>query len=347
MRRGSIHRGMKRQLRLVLLAPVLLATACETTRSVGYGDGWVSSSPVAYSFSAPPLLTDAQGRTYRVQIDGQTAAAKIAAFDRHGMVSTTTGADVEVAVALGDVRQGEPGAAKIGKAWYPAFTVSVPYRITIRRGGEQLNDGSGTYENMLTFKNGQGFASREQAVGAIDAIRKLGQKGVEERARTAAAEEAQQRADQTAAELFEPRAVALEVPVVRSAAGVDLEQPYTMLRAAKGPEQVQQALAALEAIGTQQQKPDGSPNNTANYGVACGIAAAKLMLRDLRGAWDASKAANAFEPRGEEVQQIRFVIYQQEKTTGIRVIPEEDRAEIAKQEQLANTLRNAFGAPGK
>ncbi|HEX5053862.1 MAG TPA: hypothetical protein VFZ65_18940 [Planctomycetota bacterium] len=338
---------MKRSLHLVILVPVLLAAACESTSSVGYTDGFVKSSPVAYRFSAPPLLTDMQGKTYRVRVDGEAQQVNVASFTKNGMKCSTRTADVDVVVELGEVKQGEPGAVKIGKVYHPAFTVTVPYRIDVRQGAQQLASDGGKYENMLTFKNGYQFETREQAVAAIDVIRKLGQKGIEENARKAAREDAQQHIDQAATQLFAPREISLEVPVVRSAAGLDLEPAYQMLSKARGPEQVQQALASYEQFGTEQQKADGTPNRTANYGVACGIAAAKLMLRDLAGAWSASKAANEFEPSGQEVERIRFVIYQQEKTTGVRVIPDEDRQKIAQQENLAGALQQLFGAPAK
>ena len=338
---------MKRLLHLAVAVPVVFSAACETTRSVGYSDGWVTSSPVAYSFAAPPQLTDTKGRSYRTSVDGATTPGELSSFAKQGMKATNGTADVEVAITLGDLAQGDPGAVEVGKSYYPAFTVSVPYRIVFAQQGRQLGQSGGTYENMLTFKNGQRFESREQAVAAIDLIRKLGQKGIEQKARAAAADEAKQRANEAAARLFEPRDVSLEVPVVRSAAGLDLQQPYEMLRDAKSPDQVEQALASYEQLGTQHTKADGSPNRTANYGVACGIAACKLMLRDLRGAWDASKAANEFEPEGEEVDKIRLVIYQQEKTTGVRVIPDEDRAKIAEHERMANSLQSLFGTPAK
>jgi len=134
---------------------------------------------------------------------------------------------------------------------------------------------------------------------------------------------------------------------VRSAAGLDLQPYYTMLANANGPEQIQEALRAYEQLGTDQRKDDGTPNRTANYGVACGIAAAKLLLRDLSGAWQASKLAKQFEPRGEEADKIRYVIYRQEKLTGVRVIPDEDRAAIAQRERMAESLQKVLGKPSR
>ncbi|MCA8952265.1 MAG: hypothetical protein KDE27_22330 [Planctomycetes bacterium] len=333
-----------KSLKFTLVAAVVATTfGCVSTSSVGYTDGWVTTSPVSYRFSGPPLFQDMTGRTYHVE----GTSGRVAVFDRNGMQATSGDADVIVRVGLGEVQYSEPGAMQLGKYFYPAFTVTVPYQISIHRDGAQVAAGQNTYDNALTFKEGQRFESREQAVAAIDAIRKLAQKGIDERARKAAAAEAAKNADTVAAQLFEDRNFALEVPVVRSAAGLDLQPCYEMLVAAQGPEQVQQALSAYEQLGTDHRKEDGTPNVTANYGVACGIAACKLMLRDLRGAWDASKAAREFEPRGEEAERICSVIYQQEKVTGQNVIPEADRAEIAKREQLGAALQGLFAKPGR
>jgi hypothetical protein len=63
---------------------------------------------------------------------------------------------------------------------------------------------------------------------------------------------------------------------------------------ASEPADVERALAMHEALGTRQVKAEGSPNNTANYGVACGISVCKLMLRDLAGAWEAGKLASTY-----------------------------------------------------
>ena len=328
-----------------LAAPLCLS--CASQSSVGYGDGVVTTSPVAYSFAAPPVLTQMKGTTYRVDVDGKAAAGRIASFDRSGMRVTSQRPTVQVSVRIGKVSQGKPGAMKLGKGYVPAFTVKVPYEVTISRGARQLSAQRGNYENMLTFKGGKAFPKREQAIAAIDAIRKLAKKGIETRARKGATNEAIKSANGQAKSLMQARNISLEVPVVRSAAGLDLEQQYKMLSEARNPEQVQEALAAYERVGLAHRKEDGAANNTANYGVACGIAAAKLFLQDLSGAWAASKQASQFEPRGEEVQAIQRVIYRQEKTTGIAVIPEADRKRIAKQEKMAEALQRVFARPGR
>ena len=136
--------------------------------------------------------------------------------------------------------------------------------------GMTLDSRRGKYSNFLSFRDMPGFASREEAVAALDVVRKLGTKGIEEKAVTAAVNEARQAASEMGAALFLERNISLEVPVIRSAAEVDLEAGFETLRAAKGPEQVRAALDFYESLGTKHAKPDGSPNNTANYGVACG-----------------------------------------------------------------------------
>jgi hypothetical protein len=68
------------------------------------------------------------------------------------------------------------------------------------------------------------------------------------------------------------------------------------------------------------------------------------MLRDLHGAWSASKLATTFEPSGDEANEIRRAIYEQERVTGVRVIPEEDRAKIDSAMGVANALEGIFQA---
>jgi hypothetical protein len=152
-------------------------------------------------------------------------------------------------------------------------------------------------------------------------------------------------AGEAATGLFEPRQLALEVPVVRSAAGVDLESCYALLTDPTDTTRLRQALTAYEDAGTDQRKLDGSPNKTANYGVACGMAAAKLLLGDGAGAWAATQLADQFEANGQEADAIRLTIYRQEKATGVAVIPAADRERIQAAERTASTLQQLLSAP--
>jgi len=326
-----------------------LHAACASVQMVGYGDGTVKTSTVSYSFVGPPLLADARGKSYDVVLRGVESGSgpfDVQAFEKHGMTrhSGSRRADVRVEVSLGSVQQGEPGAMKLGDEWYPAFQVSVPYDVTVAdAGGAALAQRRETHTSTLTFRELQGFDSREQAVGAIDTIRKLAAKGVEKKGREGALADATRSTNELAASLFQKRNISMDVPVVRSAAGVDLEAAYELVASAENPDQVQQALETYERTGTQHVKADGSPNDTAGYGVACGIAACRLLLRDLGGAWEASKLASGFEPDGREVQEIQRVIYEQERITGERVIPEEDRKRIDSAQNLAGALQGLFG----
>jgi hypothetical protein len=326
----------------VVLA-ALLTTGCVSTKSVGYADGVVTTSPVTLQCTARPALEQANGATYRVT--GNTGATSIPTLDKRGMKASSGTTDVEVRVALGEVKQGEAGAMKQGAGWLPAFTVTVPYTIVLQHRGEQVGTRNGTYENMLTFQGGQTFPTREQAIAAIDAIRKLSEKGLTKRARDEASTEAMRAAGEVATTLFEPRQIALEVPVVKSAAGVDLQTCYTLLKDPTDTTKVRQALETYEQAGTDQHKPDGSPNNTANYGVACGIAAAKLLLGDGSGAWAATQLAKQFEASGQEADAIQLTIYRQEKATGVAVIPAADRERIQAAERTATSLQHLFAAP--
>jgi hypothetical protein len=334
----------------VVVSLVVLACGCTSTQTVGYGDGSVTTSPVAHRFVAPPQLTGMQGRSYRVQTVGGPDAQKVevGAFEQNGMRATAGGADVEVRVEFGKVQHGEPGAMQLGNdKWCPAFSVQVPYGIQITRAGQTLTQGRGAADSVLTFRQMQTFPTQEAAIAAIDTIRRLAQKSIDEQARAGAVTEATKTANELAAALFTDRDVALDVPVVRSAAGVDLEPCYQLLAEGGSTEQVQRALAAYEQHGTQHRKVDGAPNRTANYGVACGIAACKLMLRDLRGAWSAAELASSFEPQGSEADDIRRVIWQQEQLTGERVIPDQDRARIEAAAGMGRALEQLFGSPAK
>ncbi|HEU4417911.1 MAG TPA: hypothetical protein VFT55_03175 [Planctomycetota bacterium] len=326
----------------VVLATILSA-GCVSTKSVGYADGVVTTSPVTLRCTALPVLQQAQGATYRVT--GDAGSTSIAALDQRGMRASTGTTDVEIRVALGAMKQGDAGAMKSGSGWLPAFTVTVPYSIVLQHRGEQVGTRNGTYENMLTFQGGQTFPTREQAVAAIDAVRKLAEKGLTKRAHDEAAKEAMRAAGEAAAGLFEPRQIQLEVPVVRSAAGVDLQACYTLLTDPTDAAKVREGLTAYEDAGTDQRKPDGSPNKTASYGVACGIAAARLLLGDGAGAWAATQLADQFEANGQEADAIRLTIYRQEKATGVAVIPAADRERIQAAERTATSLQQLLGAP--
>ena len=323
---------------------------CTSVQMVGYQDGWVKTSTVSYHFQAPPQLQDVRGQTYNVAVRGyESNGFRIAEFDRQGMhySGDTSGVNVQIVVELGQVSQGEPGAMKLGGKYYPAFEVTVPYKIAFKsRDGSTLSAFSNTHSDHLTFDEFPGFETREQAVGVLDSVRKHSTESVETEAYSGAYSDANKKANSSARSLFKVRDISMEVPVVRAAAGLDLESAYTTLAEAEGPDEVQTALSTYQSLGTQQRNEDGTVNNTANYGVACGIAACKLMLRDLSGAWEACKMATGFEPEGNEAEEIQSVIYQQEEITGVRVIPEEDRAEIDRYQDLAESLEGLLGAFG-
>lgn len=324
--------------------------SCQSTSVVGYEDGWVKSSTVTYAFDGPPLLDQVGGGTYHFTIeeaDGETTAA-IPTFEEKGMnAAPTHGADVQVEVELGSVTKGEPGAMKLGDKWYPGFEISVPYEVTMQQAdGSTLTTSTGRYSDVLTFRQFPGFETRDEAVGVLGTVQRLAGDGIDEQAESGAAEEAVRYTDQLAASLFEEQSFSLDVPVVRNAAGLDMEAAFTLLSEADDPAEVREALRAYQRIGMNQFKDDGTPNDTANYGVACGIAACKLMLRDLGGAWEACALAHRFEPNGDEVNRLREVIYLQEIETGIRVIPDEERELIDSRRKLAESLGQLFGGSG-
>jgi len=341
-----------RKLTLTAFALLLAGLhSCQSTSRVGYSDGWVKSSTVTYSFDGPPALDQVRGGTYHFTVENEAgeSTAAIPTFEEKGMnAASTDGADVHVEVALGSVTKGEPGAMKLGDKWYPGFEVSVPYEVKMQEAdGSELTSSTGRYSNHLTFRQFPGFATRDEAVGVLGTVQRLAGDGIDEQAQSGAAEDAVNYTNQLAASLFEEQSFSLDVPVVRAAAGLDMEEAFTLLAEAKNPAEVREALRAYQRIGMNQFKDDGTPNNTANYGVACGIAACKLMLRDLGGAWEASALAHGFEPGGDEVTQIRRVIYRQELETGIRVIPERERELIDSRMKAASSLEQLFSGRGE
>ncbi len=330
-----------RSMRLALFLSLCALTAsCTSTQMVGYADGTVKSSTLTHRFEAPPLLTPGSG-SYAVHVEGAQASADVRSLSKNGMrrVAPGAGPDVSVTLALGEVRQGEAGAMKLGQKWYPAFEVSVPYEVSIRGAdGSSLGADEDRHSEHLTFRGVPGFATREEAVGAIEAVRQLAMKGVEEKARINAVGDAAKKADKLAASLFRQREIAMDVPVVRAAAGVDMEEAYTLL--SEG--QHAAALERYEASGQQHMTPEGQANGTANYGVACGVAACKLLMGDGAGPWQWCSVALGFEPEGGEAQELRRIIYQEECASGERVIPADERAEIDAQMETANRLQDLF-----
>ncbi|MGE3174067.1 MAG: hypothetical protein AB7O97_15680 [Planctomycetota bacterium] len=328
-----------------VLTAALASTACVSTTSVGYGDGTVTSSPVTLQFQAPPALQSPQGVTYRVT--GDAGTPNLRTLDRQGMQRMAQQADVEVQITMGEPQQGEAGAMKVSGGYVPAFTMTVPFGVTIAHRGEQVATQRDSYQSMLTFKGGQTFPTEKEAIAAIDAIRTLAEKGLQKRAREEATTQAVRTADETAAALFQPRDVAFEVPVVRSAAGVDMQPCYELLADPTDTAKVSQAVGAYEQLGTDHRNQDGTPNETAAYGVLCGLAAAQLFAGDPQAAWETLRTADGFEPEGQEADQIRLVIYRQELATGVAVIPAADRQRIQQAERSASALQRMLSAPGR
>ena len=339
---------MRTSLSLVILTLASFFASCASTQSVGYSDGWVTSSTVSYRFTGPPLLEAGSAQTYNVAVEGTSTNPQVdvATFEKSGMrhIADAEQANVAVTIVVGKVGQGEAGAMKLGDRWYPTFEIKVPFQVQMRHwSGSSLGGRSGVFSDYLTFKQLQSFPTREKAIGAIETVRKLAKSAVQERGRAGAVVRAQKDANALAKSLFQERDIAMDVPVVRSAAGLELEEAYELLAAAEKPADVRAALRLYERAGMSHTNDDGSANNTANYGIACGMAACHLMLRDLSAAWEYASRAKDFEPTGREVDQIRNIVYQQEITTGERVIPEDERAEIDKAVNTAEKWGKLLG----
>ena len=128
---------MRHTIATVVVLSAILTAGCVSTKTVGYSDGFVTTSPVTLRCTALPVLQQAKGATYRVT--GDAGSPTIAALDKRGMRTSTGTADVEIRVELGAMKQGEAGAMKSGSGWLPAFTVTVPYSIVLQHQGESLH----------------------------------------------------------------------------------------------------------------------------------------------------------------------------------------------------------------
>jgi hypothetical protein len=329
-----------------------LLSGCASVTVSHYEDGTVTASPVTFRASAPPLLQAKDVRTYRVTVTGapEDRPAEVSAFRYRGLARTEgTEADLLVTLELGTLEHGEPAAVEADERWYPAFAVLLPYTIAIEKpDGTKLGSVAACFASNLTFRNLASFGSREKALSELDHVGKDAGARIEERGRAGAFAAAKDALEKLAAELFAERRAYVDVPVVRSAAGVDLESAYRLLAGASDADRIRKALAAYEERGMFQLKADGTQNRTGNYGVACGIAAARLMLRDFTGAWQWCKLASSVMPGGKEVAGIERAILMQEQVTGVLVIPEGEREGLASGGAgPGQGARASLGTPGR
>ncbi len=316
----------------VTIAAALAAIplGCASVQLMGYSEGWVTTSDVSYTSTTTTFPSDF-GTSYSVTVEGAELIPgfRVTPFEDNGLTFAPNGdGDVVVHVRVREMVEGRPTALETNGAWFPAFDVTVPFQVTMRTNGTELAKSSSTFQDVFTFPQFRGYATREQALASFEATQKLARNAIGLLASTGAQTEARAFANEVAASFAETNEFTIEVPVVRTAGGLDMQAAYDLLANATGPEHVTAALGTYRGFAQKRFHEDGSPNLTTSYGATCGIAACKLMLGDLEGAWKATAIAESFEPNGEEIVALRRVIWERETATGARVLPATVRAQF-------------------
>ncbi len=320
--------GSTRNLPLRAAVAALVLSGCASVSYRGYPDGGLEYSNVRYDYTAEPHLKEGSGKTFEIRADESMAGVtQIPALENRGLRPVASGGDLVVQLNGGAVTQ-EPGSFGLGGSYKPALIVRQPVRIAVKRGRDTLVERSFQHEEALGVPGAKSFKTREEAKAAMASLSGFTAPGAQKKAREGAARKAVTTMQLVAKDLFEPRAVSVTLPAIRSAGDVDMEDAYTLLAAAKDESQVASALAAYQGLGTEHTKADGSPDVVANYGVLVGTASAKVLAGDLTGAWSDTKRAWQAYPRGEEHGAVAQVLIKKQEETGVKFIPEEDMEEM-------------------
>jgi hypothetical protein len=321
----------------------LTTVACATTAWNGYPGGTVKSSQVEYDYVARPVLMDPAQRTYRISGEGPLATVSaVPSLESRGVRRVDSGGDVVFTLTAG-APQHEPGGMGMGSSYQPALVSKVSITIVARDGsGRELAKRPMLHEDLLTIRGAKSYPTREEARKAMASIANFIDAGADRRAYEGAARKVNKELELIGKSLFEPRAVKVKLPAIRSAGDVDLEGPYTRLAEAKGPEQVAAALEAYQAVNPEPKKLDGSPDVVGAYGIQCGVASAKVLVGDLSGAWQATKAAGELLPEGHEHKDIARVLYEQQQLSGVEIIPPEEIQQMTGAAALQKTLGDLF-----
>lgn len=329
--------------RATLTLWALTTVACVSTTFNGYAGGTVKSSEVAYDYVARPVLMDPAQRTYRVSGEGPLATiSAVPSLEARGVRRVDAGGDVVFTLTAG-APQHEPGGMGMGKSFQPALVSKVSITIVARdAGGRELAKRAMLHEDFLTMRGAKTYPTREEAKKAMASISNLIDASADRRAYEGAARKVNNELELIGKSLFEPRAVKVKLPAIRSAGDVDLEGPYTRLAEAKGPEQVAAALEAYQGVNPEPKKLDGSPDVVGAYGIRCGVASAKVLVGDLSGAWQETKAAGELLPEGREHKDIARVLYEQQQLSGVEIIPAEELQEMTGAAALQKSLGELF-----
>lgn len=318
---------------------------CASTTWNSYPGGTIKSSVVSYNYTALPVLKEG-ARTYKIEADTALAAIRsVGALDAKGVTRSEGPANVVFSIQAGAATH-EPGGFGLGSKFKPALISRLPVAIKVLDGsGNLVLERTVQHEEVLVMNGATEFKTRDEAKAAMAKITDLSRSSADLKLRQGAPAAVGQTLDLLAKELFEPRKVTVALPAIRSAGDLDMEQAYNALAEARGDAQVKGALAAYAALGTEHKKADGSPDLVANYGVRCGLAAAKVLAGDLSGAWQDTKAAGELMPEGKEHRQIAKVLLEQQEKAGVTIIPKEelDAMVSAEKAQTMNQLQNLFG----
>jgi hypothetical protein len=350
----TTSRPEHRPARRPAVAACLLALAvagCASMTYRGYPDGGLKFSPVKYDYTAQPHLREGEAETYRVATDAALAGVtRVAALESRGLSQVERGGDVVVRLSGGEVSK-EPGSFGLGGSYKPALLVRMPVRIVVEdASGDELVARSFRHEEALGIPGAQSYETRTAAKEAMASISGFTAEGAEREVREGAAKKVATTMTLVAKDLYEPREVSVTLPAIRSAGDVDMEAAYGLLAEAKSPVQVEDALAAYQALGTDHEKTDGTPDVVANYGVLVGTASAKVLAGDLAGAWSDTKAAWETYPEGQEHGMVARVLVKQQEETGVEFIPEEDmdKMNVSPAKALQDALqRMGFGEKKK
>lgn len=300
---------------------------------------------VSYNYTALPVLKEG-ARTYKLEVDAEMAAIRsVDALDKRGVTRSDGPAAVVFSIQAGAAKH-EPGGFGLGSKFKPALISQLPVAIKVLdSSGKVVLERTVQHEEILVMNGATEFKTREEAKAAMAKITDLSKSSADLKLRQGAPAAIEKTLDLLAKELFEPRKVTVALPAIRSAGDLDMEQAYTALSDAGDDAQVKAALAAYAALGTERTKADGAPDVLANYGVRCGIAAAKILAGDLSGAWQDTKAAGELMPEGKEHRLIAKVLFEQQEKAGVTIIPKEELDAMANAEraQSLNQLKNLFG----
>jgi hypothetical protein len=314
---------------------------CASTTWNGYPGGTVKFSEVSYNYTAQPVLKDPASKTYEIQADAAAGGiSKIPSLEKKGVRKASGGADVVIKVSAREISY-EPGGFGIGKPFQPAVFATMPITIVVLdKEGREVLTRDLKHEEILTVSGGKGYDTREEAKAAMSAITPALKSSADAKVRGGAPGTVGKELASLSKDLFEPRKVSVALPALRSSGKVDMEAAYKLLANAKSDEQVKAALAAYNAIGLENKKPDGTEDTLGNYGVLCGIASAKILTGDLPAAWDDTKKAWRMFPAGKEYKLIARALHQKEQQTGTQITQKEDYDEMVKESPEANSMGN-------